>query len=128
MIKFYFIGCVHKQIPLKIQTPLPFGVQVGGLTDSAADMSSDESKYREFVKKIISKIKSAPGNDKCVDCGRSGIWSNPAKLLPYTHLYCLYQSQDFWALWKNSFKLAQAPASPMPRPFPNLSVLHPTFQ
>ena len=46
--------------------------QVGDHQPSDLDRNSDEHKLREFVKRIIRKIKSTPGNDRCVDCGKPG--------------------------------------------------------
>ncbi|KAL5248104.1 hypothetical protein ACHWQZ_G017321 [Mnemiopsis leidyi] len=45
--------------------------EVGDLTaHTKVDTNSDDYKLREFVKRIIHKIKTTPGNDRCVDCGR----------------------------------------------------------
>ncbi|XP_063691375.1 arf-GAP with SH3 domain, ANK repeat and PH domain-containing protein 1-like isoform X4 [Bolinopsis microptera] len=45
--------------------------EVGDLNAHASvDLNSDEHKLREFVKKIIHKIKTTTGNDRCVDCGK----------------------------------------------------------
>ena len=60
---YRLIKCIINILPLK----------VGDVSSHAeVDANSDEHKLREFVKKIIHKIKTTPGNDRCVDCGRPG--------------------------------------------------------